>query len=315
MFFRRLILLAVPARALIARYMAAFLMVLAVLTMLISRQYTEQLTGMRAFTLSMIAPAISVFAEPAKAANSLLADLRDIAALRAQNEQLRSENEKLQDWYNNALRLQAENQSLKDLLNMKQDAELNFVTARVIGDTSSAYAHSLLIEIPHKTDSFNKMPVIRRGMAAMSGRGLVGRVVDIDAGQHYARVLLITDMSSHIPVLLENSRQRAVAIGDNSETLSLDHLPDQTPLQVGERVVTSGYDGMFPVGLPIGRIVDVKGDMPTVQPLSDLDRLDVVRLVDYGTIENTVVPKAPVEDLTVAAPKAKTKTKNPHRQK
>ena len=313
MFFRRLILIAVPARAWFARYLAVLLMLIAFMTMLISKQYTDQLSDARALSLGVFAPVISVFAEPAKAANQLLTDLRDIAALRTQNEQLRTENEKLQDWYNHALRLQAENQSLRDLLNMKQDAELNYVAARVIGDSSSTYAHSLLIEIPRS--AANNL-LVKRGMAAMSGKGLIGRVVDIDPLGHYARVLLITDMSSRIPVLLENSRQRAVVAGDNSELLSLDHLPEQTPLQAGERVVTSGYDGVFPVGLPIGRIVSTAGDTPTVQPLSDLDRLDMIRLVDYGTIENTIMPSKHIPFNAASDGAAdNTKNNNAHRSK
>ena len=309
MFFRRIILLAAPARALTEKYLAIFLMIAALSTMLLSNSYSERMTGLRSAALTTFAPVLSVISEPVRAARNVADNMHDIAAVRAQNEQLRGENEKLRDWYNLALRMQSENRSLKDLLNMKQDAEINYVTARVIADSGSAYVHSVMVEIPQNFQgSRQNTSAVKRGMAVLSGQGLVGRVIDLDASNHYARILLVTDMSSRIPVLLENSRQRAVVAGDNSAALALDHVPDQTPVEIGERVITSGYDGVFPAGLPVGRVTkmaDKNSDaMPVIEPLSDLDRLDIVRLVDYGTIENglAVAPSAVVPPGTKPAP-------------
>ena len=96
-----------------------------------------------------------------------------------------------------------------------------------------------------------------------------------------ARVLLLTDLNSRIPVAVEGSRARAVLLGDNSPLPRLDYLPAGAEVVVGDRIVTSGDGGLFPAGLPIGQVVAVGDGGIRVQPLVDLDRLEFVRAVQF----------------------------------
>ncbi len=109
---------------------------------------------------------------------------------------------------------------------------------------------------------------------------MVGRVIEV--GEWSARVLLITDINARIPVSLESSRMRAVMAGDNSDQPRLLYLPPESPVAVGERVVTSGNGGLFPAGIPIGVVASVGERGIKVQPLADLGRIEHLRLVDYG---------------------------------
>jgi rod shape-determining protein MreC len=128
----------------------------------------------------------------------------------------------------------------------------------------------------------------------MTGEGLVGRVTEV--GERSARVLLITDINSYVPVVLESSRDRAALAGDNSERPRLLFLPNNAKPQVGERVTTSGHGGVFPAGLPVGVIVSTGDGGVRVQPFVDLDRLENVRLVEYGlggTLPVSAPPPSP----------------------
>ena len=92
----------------------------------------------------------------------------------------------------------------------------------------------------------------------------------VQVGEWSSRVLLITDLNSRIPVLIEPSRQRAVMAGDNSGQPESLYVPGDASLAVGDRVVTSGHGGMFPPGLPVGLVASVSDNSIRIQPFVDL---------------------------------------------
>src|SRR5436309_8562850 len=97
---------------------------------------------------------------------------------------------------------------------------------------------------------------LARGQAAVAGDGLVGRLTEV--GSQSARVLLITDLNSRIPVVLESSHANAVLAGDNSERPGLLYLGEPGTTKIGERIVTSGEGGIFPPGLPVGVVAAIE---------------------------------------------------------
>ncbi len=113
--------------------------------------------------------------------------------------------------------LDAENATLKDNLHWVPDPTLSFVTARVVADAGGVYARSVLLSVGPHSD-------IRAARVALDADGLAGRVTEV--GARSARVLLITDMNSRIPVLLEHSRARAILAGANAPNPRLLYLQD-----------------------------------------------------------------------------------------
>jgi rod shape-determining protein MreC len=101
-------------------------------------------------------------------------------------------------------------------------------------------------------------------------------------------VLLATDMNSRIPVTLEGSRARAIMAGNNAARPRLAHWPEGMTPAEGERVVTSAEAGAFPAGLPVGVVRLNAQGAPEVELFARLDRLDAVRLFDYGL--NGILP-------------------------
>jgi rod shape-determining protein MreC len=121
---------------------------------------------------------------------------------------------------------------------------------------------------------------IRKGEIALDERGLVGRVTEV--GARTARVLLITDLNSRIPVVLESSRAHAILVGTNGPRPRLLYWPEGSPPVEGERVVTSAEANAFPANLPVGVIHYVSANTPEVEPAAMLTKLEIVRIFDYG---------------------------------
>jgi rod shape-determining protein MreC len=169
--------------------------------------------------------------------------------------------------------LREENITLKANLHWIPDPAPSYVTARVVADAGGVYARAVLLSTgPNK--------VITKGQIALDERGLVGRVTEI--GMRSARVLLLTDINSRIPVTLETSRARAMLVGTNNARPRLMFWPEGvTPIE-GERVVTSAEANAFPSGLPVGTVHYTANNVPEVETFARLDRLEVVRIFDYG---------------------------------
>lgn len=233
--------------------------------------------GLRTGAGDLFMPIFSAISQPFQAAADMIGDVSGVSQMRAEITQLKSENERLREWYQTALMLQSENQSLQALLNLKVDPQHRFVTTRVVADSGSAYVKSFLIAAGQKDRVQKDQPVLAEN-------GMIGRV--IEAGRHSARVLLITDMNARVPILIEGSRQKAIMAGTNNDLPMLIHLPPDTEMKEGARVVTSGHGGVFPAGLPVGRIEkNARGDY-FVRPFADMNRVTYVRVLDAAQNPN-----------------------------
>ena len=220
-----------------------------------------------------LAPIYGLVAEPLASLRDVVEDARSLWSMRTENRRLREENDNLRRWQAVALALDAENAALKANLHWIPDPAPSYVTARVVADAGGVYARAVLISTAPGTN-------LARGQIALDERGLVGRITEI--GSRSARVLLLTDMNSRIPVTLENSRARAILVGTNGPRPRLMYWPEGVIPAEGERVVTSAEAGAFPAGLPVGTVHYSAGNVPEVETAARLDRLEVVRIFDYG---------------------------------
>ena len=121
---------------------------------------------------------------------------------------------------------------------------------------------------------------VATGQAVVTGEGLAGRIAEV--GENSSRVLFVTDVNSRLPVLVERTRERAILAGDNSPRLRLTLLQSIAGVQNGYRIITSGHGGSFPVGIPVGEVVETSEGSVRVRPFTDFSRLEFVRVVDYG---------------------------------
>ena len=259
-------------RSLGHRFMLLALIMLTFGLMLIGKADTVLVERMRTTVNDAVAPILDVLSRPATGIANFIDNVHDLTALREENARLKEDNRRLLHWQATARRLVAENKSLQGLLHMVPEASASFVTARVIAEHSGPYARSLLVNAGAKDG-------VRKGQAVISGEGLVGRVAEV--GYHAARVLLISDINSRIPVMLEGPRSRAVMAGENTSRPRLNFLSRGTEVQSGQRVVTSGSAAAFPPGIPVGLTVAAEG-VVRVEPMVQPEFLEYVRIVDYG---------------------------------
>ncbi len=262
----------IPMRQSLARLTLPLLVVAGFALLLLGRANALLAERARMALADAVAPVFAAAALPRAAAQAAVEELRDLRTLRADNARLRAENEQLLRWQAAAMALDAENAALKEALHWVPDPAASFVTARVAADAGGVYARSVLLPI-------GRTQGVAKGQVAVDGQGLVGRVTEL--GARSARVLLVTDLNSRIPVTLENSAGRAILAGTNGPRPRLTHWLEDAPPAEGERVVTSAEAGVFPAGLPLGT-VRYAGNAPEVELAARLDRLDAVQLFDYG---------------------------------
>ncbi len=264
---------AVSLRVVAQRFSFLIFMILALAMLVAGRAQPALVKEARSRAIATMAPVLDAFARPMTAAQGALSDVRSYVAVRRENVRLTRDNAQLKDWQNAVAMLQKENRELRALLNFKTEPGLAYISARVIADTGGPFTRGLIV-------TAGALDGVREGMAAMTGDGLVGRVVEV--GDWSSRVLLMTDLNSRIPVTVADTGDRAILAGDNSNAPKLFYLPQDSAPAIGSRVLTSGHGGIFPPNLPVGAVTETSRGSVTVTPAAELGRIDYLRLVDFG---------------------------------
>jgi rod shape-determining protein MreC len=264
-------------RAAIQRTTLPLLILASAAIVLVGKADRMLFDSLRTATTDSIAPALETVSGPVAAAGNLVDRVRGFIDTYEQNQRLVQENERLLKWQQTALDLASDNKKLRGLVRAVPENAISYVTARVIGSSGGAYVRTVMINAGSDEH-------VARGQAAITGEGLVGRLTEV--GSRAARVLLITDLNSRIPVVIESSHTNAVLAGDNSERPHLIYLSARNAVKVGDRVVTSGEGGVFPPGLPVGVVSAIDASGPRVEPFVDLSQLGYVMIVDYGLSES-----------------------------
>lgn len=242
------------------------------------------------------APVLGVLNEPVVATRGVFDRFGEMLAVYEENARLREENRRLLAWQAESARLSVQNKALREMLNVPTaEAAPAWTTARVVADAGGPFVHTLLIDAGTERG-------VRKGMAAVTPEGLAGRVIAV--GRRSARVLLITDFDSKVPVVVERSRDHAILSGDNSAEPALRFLPMLASFQVGDLVLTSGEGGLLPAGLLVGRVSAAGEREVRVRPFVDWSRLDYVSVLLYEGVPPPEADDAPPPGPQAAAPAA-----------
>ena len=282
---RSLSRLTVPLRALVDRFAFGTLIVASIALLVIGKADLRLLEAVNGRIVDAFTPVLDVVVQPISASRRLAQTVGELMALRAENVRLREQNAHLLEWQSVARQLALENAALRQVLHAEaEDQHPTAVTARVVADSGGPFVQTVIVNAGADQG-------VVAGMAAVNERGLVGRVIEV--GRRSARILLLTDFNSRVPVMVEPSRDQAILAGDNSREPGLDFLPINPHLAVGDRVVTSGRGGVLPPGLAVGVVSAIGEGKVAVTPLVDWDRLSYLRLLEYGR----VLPPEQLEEL------------------
>lgn len=211
-----------------------------------------------------------------------------LRSVRAENDALRESMAELQ------LRLQRERalaqraRGLEDLLELRRDVGFLTVSARVIAGDATPYFRTVTIDRGTGDG-------VRRDSAVVSPDGVVGRVVS-DPGARAAKVQLLIDRSAAAGALIERTRAAGVVMGDADQgMLRMEYVSNLEEVELGDVVVTSGIDGIYPKGIVVGEVV-------AVQNGPGLDKTIAVRpKVKFSDLEDVLVIVHEPLSATVAA--------------
>ncbi len=246
------------------------LIIISILLMFLSVFKPQVFDSTRVKIVDLFSPVLFVVSLPFQQIAIFLHDVNGVAQLQADNLRLTEENAKLRNWYQIALLLDSENKSLRELLNLDIDPSYENISARVISDVGNTYVKSVIV-------SAGSSDGVKKGAAVLSGDGLIGRVIEV--GNKTSRILLVTDINSRVPVVVEDTGHHAIMSGTNNIRPRLIHIPQDTEISKNVRLITSGYGGLYPYGLPVGRVVINDKKIQEVDLFSNSNRLQIVRIV------------------------------------
>ena len=268
-----MIRLSIQARQGLSRLSLPLLLALSCGLLVLSQVDRPATAWLRAAAADRVAPLYALLHRPIEAMGGLSTEWRAALDLAGENRRLRAENAELRRWYGVAMALSAENRTLKANLHWLPDPVPHFVTAHAVADTGGIYGRAVLLAAG--TDQG-----LRKDEVALDADGLVGRVTEL--GTRSARVLLITDPASRVPVTLDSSHASAMLVGSDAPMPRLMYYPEGVHPEEGERVVTSSEADAYPAGLPVGIVHYLSPHEPVVLPAARLGQVDVLRVFDYG---------------------------------
>jgi len=218
----------------------------------------------------------------------------------SENRRLKKELQDLQPWRDQAIALKNVNARYEAMLGLRTEPVVALATARSVSESRGPFANARLLDA-----GSNKG--IQIGNPVINEQGLVGRIVGVTGG--VSRMLLLTDVASRTPVLIDRTDARALLTGDGSGNPKLEFVRGVGSVQAGDRILTSGDGGGFPRGVPIGVAAKGIDGSWRVKLFSDRGAIDYVRIMLFQDFSQLVGPEAlntaPLAGLSTApAPNA-----------
>ena len=251
------------------RFSLIILVVLSIALLVVEKIETKPLNYFRSVIKDGIYRGSLIVSSPAKGINFVLDEVREHFNIYNEYKELKEENIELKSRISNSNFLELENTQLRKLIEEDVESPGSFVSARVMLDKKSPYLKSFILN-----SGSNKG--IKNGMAVLHKKNFVGRIVDVNFFS--SRVLLVSDLNSKIPVVIEPSGYHAILSGHNDEFPTLEFLPENHSVQFKDIVYTSGKEGIFLPGLPIGEARIESGKI-VVSLFSDLSQITFVNIM------------------------------------
>ena len=270
--------------ALIGAVVTGAVLATGLLLLVLSRVNPTYSLRLRAAAIDVIAPVWATVRAPFDALSGGADAVGDYLGTVPRARRLAVENAALRRALQDRDALAAENRSLRRLVKVVGPSLDLVAVARFAGASSGSYARTAVVAAGTRDGVF-------AGQAVRADVGLVGRTVEV--GDHAARLLLLTDATSRVPVLVVRTGQPAIAAGAAGRLLEVrDRGGADVPLRRGDRLVTSGAGGLFAPQIPVAVVVDA-GEPARALPYADPASLD------YVAIYRAYLP---VPDLPAAAP-------------
>ncbi|MDM7996028.1 MAG: rod shape-determining protein MreC [Acidobacteriota bacterium] len=231
----------------------------------------------KTWTLALQAPILAVSSGATKTVRHAWHNYVWMVGARAENEQLHQSLNRLMMMKNTYEQTQRENLRLRRLLALTEALSLQSIGARVIARTPNYLSNIVYID----RGAEDGVPV---DAAVISGDGIVGRVILVTKRQ--AQVQLITNPDASVGVILERTRTPGVLRGTGDSLLEMVYVANTEQVEVGESVLSSGLDGIYPKGILIGKVVDSRKGKGVFRSIKVEPRMDMIRLEEVSVLLN-----------------------------
>jgi rod shape-determining protein MreC len=251
------------------RFSLFVLLLLSIIFLLFEKIETKPLNYFRSIIKDTIYRGSFLASMPTEGINKVTSSISKHIKLYNEYNKLKAENSLLKNNISQSDFFKMENKQLKILIGENSNEDTNFFSARVMLDKKSPYLNSFVLN-----SGSNKK--IKNGMAVLDdGKNFIGRIVDVNFFS--SRVLLISDLNSKIPAIVEPSGSHGILSGHGNKNASLEYLPENHKVQDGDIVYTSGKEGIFAVGIPIGEIKKINRKIEVLL-FSDLSQISFVNI-------------------------------------
>ena len=256
------------------RFSLFVLVILSVVLIFVETIETRPLNKVRSFVKDVVYQSATIVSFPLKSVDNFASFLENHLNLYSNYNELIKENNELKNNISKTDFLELENSQLRKLIDEQIESPSNLVSARVMIDKQSPYLNSFVINI-----GSNKG--IKNGMAVLDGKNFIGRIVDVNFFS--SRVLLVSDLNSKIPILSEPSGSHAILSGHGTNEPTLEYLSKNHGIQDGDKIYTSGKEGIFTPGIVVGK-AKIEKNKIKVLLFADLDQITFVN-INLGTLD------------------------------
>lgn len=240
-------------------------------------------------------PVGGVFAAPVRWAGAARDYVGGYFFAIGENRRLKAEIAELRGWRDEAIAQKNINGRYEALLGLRTEPPVPMATGRAISESRGPFSNAKLIDV-------GSAKGVRIGNPVVTEHGLVGRVTGVTGG--VSRVVLLTDVASRTPVMIERTDARAMLTGDGGDSPRLEFIRGSGSIKAGDRILSSGDGGGLPRGLPVGVAAKGVDGAWRVKLFSDHGAIDYVRVLLFQSFGQLVSPNAlnapPLAGLTTA---------------
>ena len=240
-------------------------------------------------------PVGGVFAAPVRWAGAARDYVGGYFFAIGENRRLKAEIAELRGWRDEAIAQKNINGRYEAMLGLRTEPPVPMATGRAISESRGPFSNAKLIDV-------GSAKGVRIGNPVVTEHGLVGRITGVTGG--VSRVVLLTDVASRTPVMIERTDARAMLTGDGGDSPRLEFIRGSGSIKAGDRILSSGDGGGLPRGLPIGVAAKGVDGAWRVKLFSDHGAIDYVRVLLFQSFGQLVSPNAlnapPLAGLTTA---------------
>lgn len=238
--------------------------------------FTNGYSRAKLYLADGVGPVLTVMSTPLRSVNYLVENYVTLIDVKRKNSELKKRLDSLETEKQKILELEKENERLKGLLELKAKRPHDLLAARVIGEDVVNWFKCIIIDKGQTSGIRQKMPVITRA-------GLVGQAVEVN--RWHTKVMIVNDTNSAVDIYVVGKHTRGIVEGTGQSLLKLKYVLKNEDIEVGDRLITSGKDAIYPKDLALGIVTTVNKNKPglfadiDVMPFNNFKKLDEVLVV------------------------------------